>query len=326
MDHKPLVSVIVIFLNAEEFISEAVESVFAQTYDNWELMLVNDGSTDASTEIALRFAEKYSDRVRYLQHEEHQNRGKSASRNLGIRNSKGEYIAFLDADDVYLPHKLEEQVPLLHAHPEAAMLFGRTWVWYGWTGKPEDIERDYMTEFPFPPNTLVVPPTLLIRFLISERYLPCNCSVLVRREIIDRVGGFEESFRKRRDDMAFNAKVYLEAPVLVADGCWDRYRQHPGSSRAVSIAAGQYDSYRAAYLNWLSGYLSKKGFKDTEVWRVLQKELWPYRHPSLHRLSKRAQQFVRNMIWLSIRIARRTLPVPVYRWLRAKKTIKAQAK
>src|SRR5437773_4242914 len=99
MTNKPLVSVIIIFLNAEKFIEEAIESVLAQTYDHWELLLVDDGSIDSSTEIALRYAEQYPGKVNYLEHEGHQNRGMSASCNLGIRNTKGEYIAFLDVDD-----------------------------------------------------------------------------------------------------------------------------------------------------------------------------------------------------------------------------------
>ena len=68
MSNKPLVSVIVIFLNAARFLSEAVESVFAQTYGSWELLLVDDGSTDGSTEMARGYAERHPDRIRYLSH------------------------------------------------------------------------------------------------------------------------------------------------------------------------------------------------------------------------------------------------------------------
>ncbi|MDJ0799822.1 MAG: glycosyltransferase family 2 protein, partial [Calothrix sp. MO_167.B12] len=101
-DDKHFISCIIIFFNAgEQFFIEAIESVFAQTYENWELLLVDDGSTDGSTEIALRYAQKYPEKVRYLEHKEHQNRGMSATRNLGIRHAKGEYITFLDADDVW---------------------------------------------------------------------------------------------------------------------------------------------------------------------------------------------------------------------------------
>src|SRR5205807_873118 len=83
----------VIFLNAERFLREAVESVFAQTYPHWELLLVDDGSTDRSGEIARRFAADRPDRVRYLEHPGHENRGMSASRNLGIRSARGELVA-----------------------------------------------------------------------------------------------------------------------------------------------------------------------------------------------------------------------------------------
>ena len=88
MKNKPLVTVITIFLNAERFIEEAIESVLAQSYAEWELLLVDDGSTDASTEIALRYAEQYPQKVRYFQHTEHENHGISASQNLGIGRLK----------------------------------------------------------------------------------------------------------------------------------------------------------------------------------------------------------------------------------------------
>src|SRR3712207_5043688 len=133
MSSDPLVSVIIIFLNAERFVEEAVESVFAQTYDNWELLLVDDGSSDASTAIAGRYAEEHPGRVRYLKHPRHQNRGMSASRNLGIGHAKGEYIAFLDADDVWLEYKLQQQVAILGSHPEASMVYGNTLYWHSWT-------------------------------------------------------------------------------------------------------------------------------------------------------------------------------------------------
>jgi glycosyltransferase involved in cell wall biosynthesis len=88
MSDKPLVSVIVIFLNAADFLQEAIESVLAQTYEHWELLLVDDGSTDGSSEIALSFAFENSARIKYFEHDGHQNLGMSAARNLGIRKAK----------------------------------------------------------------------------------------------------------------------------------------------------------------------------------------------------------------------------------------------
>src|SRR5688572_6006241 len=103
MAYRPLVSVVIIFLDAEEFIQEAIDSVFSQTYEMWELLLVDDGSKDSSSMIARRYAEEFPAKVRYLHHHGHQNLDMPASRNVGITAARGEYIAFLDADDIWLP-------------------------------------------------------------------------------------------------------------------------------------------------------------------------------------------------------------------------------
>ena len=313
MSSKPLVSGIIIFLNAEKFIEEAIDSVFAQTYVNWELLLVDDGSTDGSTAIALRYAEQYPDKVRYLEHDGHQNRGMSASRNKGISNAKGDYIAFLDADDVWLPPKLERQVAILDSQPEAAMVCGPTQYWYSWTGNPEGIERDCMREIGVQPNTLFKPPMLLTLLLPKEVRTPATCSVLLRREVFEDLGGFEETFRGIYEDQAFFAKVYLKAPVFMTSECWDRYRQHQDSCCFVAENKGQFhpgqpNSAHLTFLNWVAEYLSKEGVKDTEVWQALQKGLWPYHHPLLYRLLGRARHLVKL-------IESRTLPIPVRRWL-----------
>ena len=155
MSGEPRVSVVMIFLNAERFIREAIHSVFAQTRDDWELLLVDDGSSDGSSAIASRCAADNPGRVRYLEHAGHQNRGMSASRNLGVRNARGRYVAFLDSDDIWQPGKLELQVPILDSHREAAMVYGPTEYWYGWTGKLRDVRRNRTGVLGVPPETLV---------------------------------------------------------------------------------------------------------------------------------------------------------------------------
>src|ERR1043165_10106697 len=105
----PAVTAITIFLNEEKFLVEAVESVLAQSSQDWELLLVDDGSSDGSTEIARSYAERHPDRIRRLEHPGHANRGMSASRNLGVSQARGRYVGFLDADDVWLPGQLAEQ-------------------------------------------------------------------------------------------------------------------------------------------------------------------------------------------------------------------------
>lgn len=172
MKGEPLVSVIIIFLNAAKFFEEAIESVFAQTDDNWELLLVDDGSTDPSTAIARLYVEREPGKIRHLEHPGHGNHGMSASRNLGIRHAQGKYVAFLDADDVWLPHKLEQQVAIMESQPTAAMIYGATQYWRSWTENPEDLQRDYTPRLGVQPSTLVEPPRLLTLYLRGEAAVP----------------------------------------------------------------------------------------------------------------------------------------------------------
>jgi glycosyltransferase involved in cell wall biosynthesis len=288
MNQKPLVSCIIIFFNADEkFFIEAIESIFAQTYNNWELLLADDGSTDESTAIALHYTQKYPEKVRYLEHDHHQNLGMSATRNLGIRNAKGEYIALLDADDVWLPQKLERQLAIMESNPQATVVFGSTQFWYSWTGNPEDSKRDRIRELGIPLNGLFHPPKLLALLLQRKVNTPATCSVLIRRELFQEIGGFEESFRGMYEDQAFFAKVYLKASVFVEPNYWDRYRQHPDSSCSIAQKTGQYHLFKAhpthlAFLNWITEYLSQQDVKDAEVWQALQKGLRPYHYPRLY--------------------------------------------
>jgi glycosyltransferase involved in cell wall biosynthesis len=316
--HEPLVSVIVIFLNGERYIEEAIESVFAQSYRNWELLLVDDGSTDGSSAIARCYAGRHPERVRYLAHEGNQNRGMSASRNLGIRHASGDYIAFLDADDVWLPHKLERQVAALEARPDAGMAYGPTQWWYSWTGNAEDCHRDFIHDMGVPPNRLLEPPELLARFLRAEGTSPCTCSVLLRRSVAERVGGFEEQFRGMYEDQAFFAKVALETPVLVLPDCLARYRQHPQSGSVATLAAGRHAATRRQFLEWLQDYLTRRQVQDHDLWRALRRELWPVRNPRLHRAREWLYYSPPGKVWrLARRLSLRWPSLPILRHLRA---------
>jgi glycosyltransferase involved in cell wall biosynthesis len=288
---KPRVSAIIIFWNEQRFLPEAVDSVLAQTFADWELLLVDDGSTDQSTAVALQYMEHHPGKVRYLEHAGHRNRGMSATRNLGIRHARGEYIAFLDADDVWLPHTLEEQVTILESHPQAALVYGPIQRWYSWTGKPEDIGRDSLRELGVRPDTLVTPPIQFI-LLLQDKGMPSG--IMVRREAIQRVGGFEEVFRGMYEDNAFLAKICLREPVFASGRCWYRYRKHSGSACSVAVNTGQYRSARLAFLTWIEDYLSKERVTNKEICRALQIELRPYRHPLLSRLLGRTRDFVRG--------------------------------
>lgn len=277
----PTVSVIIIFWNAEPFLAEAVASVVSQTYPDWELLLVDDGSTDGSTALAQHLVARDPQRMRYLEHPGHANRGMSATRNLGIAHARGAYLAFLDADDVWLPEKLRHQVTLLGDHPEAALVFGPTEWWYSWSGRGEDQDRDVVAPLGVLADTLLPPPVLVSRLLRQEGLSPCTCSLLVRREIVEQVGGFEERFRGLYEDQAFVAKICLKAPVFASSRCWCRYRQHPNSACSLADRAGQTQVARHTFLNWINTYISAHRITDSELQQALEQELWPHRHPYL---------------------------------------------
>jgi glycosyltransferase involved in cell wall biosynthesis len=286
MSKGPLVSVVMPFLNAERFIRESIESVLSQTHDKWELLMVDDGSSDRSSEIARRYVERYPERMRYLEHDGHQNRGTSTSRNVAIKNAKGEYIAFLDADDVYLPTKLEQQVAILGSYPDVTFVCGRTEWWYSWTGKTEDCHRDFLQKLDVPLDTVINPPLLLLMSLRDEM-AALTADVTVRKAVILEVGGYQESFRDMHDDQAFHAKLCLSHPGFVASSCWYRYRQHPLSTCYVASASGKWSDARQTFLDWLEAYLSERKIENSEIWWLLnseQKKLWHYRHPTLSRI------------------------------------------
>jgi glycosyltransferase involved in cell wall biosynthesis len=288
MRRNPLVSTIIIFLNEAKYIQEAIASVFAQTYDHWELLLVDDGSSDESSDIARRYAEQHGDRVRYLEHDGHANRGMSASRNLGVRSANGMYISYLDGDDVWLPNKLEEQVAVMDLHPEAAMVVAPLHMWYSWTGRPEDQHRDHpygvdrkTGRHPYH-DTLVHPPQLLKLFLRHEEYMPNG--YLAKRDVMVQVGTYEDRFRENYSDAVSLVKVCLTSPVFVTDKRWYLYRKHEASSTYQSWVHGRMDEEQRTYLDWVETYFKQQGVEDAELWAILSRMQFLCRHARLRRL------------------------------------------
>jgi glycosyltransferase involved in cell wall biosynthesis len=267
----PVVSVVVIFKDAEDFLEEAVESVFAQSFDAWELLLVDDGSADRGTAIARRYTAENGGRVRYLEHRGHANHGMSASRNLGIARAAGEFIAFLDADDALVPGALAEQVSILRAHARVGMVYGPLEYWHGWTGRREDEQRDFVHPVGVPTDRIYEPPDLIALFIQNIAFAPSG--MLLRRELVERVGGFDESFRDLYEDQVFAAKICRTTPVYISGRCWYRYRQHDRSCCLVAQRDGRLDASRRPFLKWLVAYLEREGLAGSEAWRLAIGEL-----------------------------------------------------
>ena len=114
------VSVIIPAYNAENFISKAIESVLSQTFQDFEILVIDDGSTDQTKEVVAQYVCQFSEKVQYYYQT---NKGPAAARNFGIAKAGGDFVSFLDSDDVWFDHKLEEQIRFFDAHPHYVMLY-----------------------------------------------------------------------------------------------------------------------------------------------------------------------------------------------------------
>jgi glycosyltransferase involved in cell wall biosynthesis len=242
----PLVSVVLIFLNEERFIEEAVQSLRDQTLADWELILVDDGSTDRSTPIARELAAG-DERIHYVDHPGHQNRGRSASRNLGAAHAIAPYIAFLDADDVWEPEKLAEQVEVLESMPDVAMVVGAVRFWYSWD--PAATEEDFILFTGGVADRRIYPPEAALKLFPLGKHRGVAVDLLVRRSVFEAVGGFEDQFRGLYDDQAFNVKVFLGHRIYISSRAWLRYRRHDGSLIKRSTRT-DFMRVRGDFLDW----------------------------------------------------------------------------
>jgi glycosyltransferase involved in cell wall biosynthesis len=287
----PKISIITCFLNEEKFLKEAIDSVLKQHYQNWELLLVDDGSSDRSTKMAKVFAEDHS-RILYLEHDEHKNKGLSASRNLGIRNSTGEILAFLDGDDVWLPKFLGTAIKTLQKH-DVAMYCEATNYWRSWNkGDTEDQVLHVGAEGEV---SYTSPALMMELYPLGKGAAPCLCGVLVRKNILVRHGCFDESFKGMYEDQVFLCKIYLHETVYISTNCNNLYRQREGSLVNNSHALGTYKRDRNFFLLWLEGYLKENAKDKLEVNRKLQKALFPFRYPKIHFLKSLSLKIKRRL-------------------------------
>ena len=168
MDKQPLVSVIMPVYNGGRFIEAAIRSVMAQTMEDWELLVLDDGSTDDSQAIAQSLAQE-DDRIHFLPNA--QNMGVSKTRNRGLTFSRGRYAALLDCDDLWLPQKLEQQLALMER--TGAEICYCSYGIMDYRGEPS--RQDY-----------IVPETADYRTLLGENVIGCSTVVLDQQKLGDR--------------------------------------------------------------------------------------------------------------------------------------------
>jgi glycosyltransferase involved in cell wall biosynthesis len=206
------VSIIIPAYNAEKYIADTVESVLVQSFRDLECIVVDDGSIDRTGEIAMGFGE----RIRYIRQE---NAERSAARNRGIALASGDYIGFLDADDILLPEKLKEQVAFLDAHPGYDVVYSRV-AYFRDNGE----RRCYRVR-------RVTPSGDILPFLIWSNFITMN-SPLFRRGAVERVGGFNVSL-SRYEDWDFLLRLALSGSRFgFLDSLHSLCRMHGGNTVA----------------------------------------------------------------------------------------------
>jgi glycosyltransferase involved in cell wall biosynthesis len=264
-----LVSIVLPFLNAERYLDEAIASVEHQSHPDWELLLVDDGSTDASAVIAQAAASR-DDRIHLLERPPESARGAAVARNLGLEHARGDLVAFLDADDVFEERRLEAQVDAFRRHPDSMVVYGPTRWWY-----PGSEDRDWTEPMGRLARRVHRPPALLNKVVLLGRgHVPCTCSVMVRRTALDEVGGFEPF--QLYEDQTLWVKLFLRYPVYVSEFVGARYRQHDESMSARSQRSGEYNrtgphAARAVFLHWVQDYVEASGILDDSIVRTLRR-------------------------------------------------------
>jgi glycosyltransferase involved in cell wall biosynthesis len=210
----PAVSVVMAAKNYARFLPAAVESVLAQTFVGWELLVIDDGSTDSTPDAVKPFLA--DQRVRYFRSDR---LGQPRAKNLGIDLSRGAFVAFLDADDAWEPTKLEKQLALFRDRPDVGVVFCRRSL-MDESGKPLP-RRAGMPAPPEPPRGRVLPPMFVQNFV-------CFSSVVVRREVFAHVGRFDP-----RWGLAIDYDLWLRVARHYAFDCVDeelvRYRTGHGN-------------------------------------------------------------------------------------------------
>jgi glycosyltransferase involved in cell wall biosynthesis len=276
MNSKDKISIITCFLNVEMFLEETIQSVLHQDYTNWELWLIDDGSTDKSTDIAKMYANKYPDKITYLDHEEHANKGVSASRNYALKNASGKYLAVLDADDFWLPQFLSNIVMIM-VRQKASMVCEASEYWKSWKGDGEKINK--VIPVGVEENKLYAPLELMFElYPLGKGAAPCPCAILMKKDVLIKHGGFNEAFGLY-EDQVFLTKFYINEYVYISSSCYNWYRVREGSVVHTYRTTGKYFQERGKYLFWLEQYLLENNTNSPQIQEQLNRAFLPYRRP-----------------------------------------------
>ena len=240
---KPIVSIIIPAYNAEKFIGETIESVSHQSLSEWEMWIIDDGSTDQTVDIVSLYI--HDPRIHLISKK---NEGVSIARNIGFQHAKGTYVAFLDADDSWLETRLEKMVALFRTNPALGLVHSHMQV---------IDEHSYPQETIYKGKEGYILDSLL---LWEECNIPAPSSILVKREVVDRVGGFSTKLSTAADQEFFFRVAALYEIGMVPE-VLGLYRIH-GQNMHSNILRMEKDHLRAYQLAEDNKLFKSKAFKD----------------------------------------------------------------
>src|SRR3990170_5564347 len=229
----PLVSIIVPMFNAELYIKEALDSIFNQTYQNIEIIAVDDGSTDGTSRIVKEYSER-DNRCKYIYLH---NSGVSTARNNGILHATGEFITFFDADDIMLPHKIAVQVGFLINHPDLSIVLTD---YHNFTHHGDYEQTHFMTcpqlskliNIGPQKESIVIEPAKARSILAVENFTIAD-SPLLRREVITQVGMFDTNL-KACEDFEFTYRIATKYQIGVLNCVGFKRRVHSTNMSNIS--------------------------------------------------------------------------------------------
>lgn len=275
----PLVSVVISFFDVEAYFAQSIESVIAQSHERWELILVDDGGADGSRAIADEYCRRFPDRIRCLQHPGRENQGLSASRNLGWKAASGEFVAFLDADDLWVKDKLTIQLAIFREHPEVDICVGASLYWHEWPGSSSNLPDEIF--YAGGPQDTVLEPGALVEtnYPLGTAVAPSMNTVVLRRDSFDGEQLFEPTFRRTFEDQAFLIKAYLDRSFYVSSEILDYYRKgRPDSITEQELTYSIRHRRQMTFYAWLVVYLKRRGGDCRKLAWVARRWLWKIRY------------------------------------------------